>query len=491
MSDILKKAREYEAEQSKKISDEERPFFHLTPYVGWMNDPNGFSFFNGKYHLFYQYNPYAIHWDKMHWGHAVSSDLLHWEYLPASLAPDAWYDRDGCFSGGAIAIDEKTHLLIYTGVLREKQTDGTFLDVQTQCIATGDGENYTKYVNNPVIDEAMLPEGASRNDFRDPRIWKLKDGRFCAAVASRAKDKSGQILLFTSENELSWKYWKVLAENKNRFGKMWECPDFFELDGKYVLIVSPQDMRDDGKEFHNGNGTLCIIGDFDEKTGTFIEQSFQTLDSGLDFYAPQTVLSKDNRRILIGWMQNWDALSIREGEAKWTNQMTLPRELFIKNGRVCQKPSREFDFLRTDEVEYKDVLVNGEVKELSGISGRVIDMELLVKPKADYYKFTVKVAENEEFFTSLSFSPLENKLTLDRRRSGSRRALLHSQNCFVKDYDGELSLRIVLDRFSVEVFINGGEQAMSAVLYTPLEADNISFCAMGNALFDIKKYSLK
>lgn len=151
INEALKKACEYERKKEQEISSQERPVFHLSPRVGWMNDPNGFSYYDGKYHLFYQYHPYDTVWGSMHWGHAVSDDLLHWEYLPVAIAPDEKYDKDGCFSGSALALDDGRHLLMYTGVRREEQPDGTVRDIQAQCIAVGDGLEYKKYEKNPVL----------------------------------------------------------------------------------------------------------------------------------------------------------------------------------------------------------------------------------------------------------------------------------------------------------------------------------------------------
>lgn len=295
MSEMLEKARKYEFTQGQQIKAEDRPAFHITPYVGWMNDPNGFSCYKGEYHLFYQYNPYNTHWDSMHWGHVVSKDLLHWDYLPAALAPDQDYDKVGCFSGSAIELEDGRQLLMYTAVDREILEDGTARDVQTQAVAVGDGKDYVKYDKNPVLTFKNLPEGASRVDFRDPKIWKEKDGNFYCVIGSRPADGSGQILLYRSKNGFEWEFVSTLAENKNRYGKMWECPDFFELDGKYVLLTSPQDMIPEGMEYHNGNGTLCIIGDLDSETHTLKEQFYQSVDYGIDCYAMQTLLAPDGR----------------------------------------------------------------------------------------------------------------------------------------------------------------------------------------------------
>ena len=134
MSEMLEKARKYEDEQGKQIKAEDRPAFHISPYVGWMNDPNGFSYYRGEYHLFYQYNPYDTHWDSMHWGHVVSKDLLHWEYLPAALAPDEDYDKIGCFSGSAIELDDGRQLLMYTAVDHETLEDGSKRDRSTDML---------------------------------------------------------------------------------------------------------------------------------------------------------------------------------------------------------------------------------------------------------------------------------------------------------------------------------------------------------------------
>ena len=175
-SQILRDARRYEEEMEQKIAAEPRPDFHLSARVGWMNDPNGFSYYKGEYHMFYQYHPFSPYWGPMHWGHAVSTDLLHWKQLPAALAPDMDYDRDGCFSGSAVVMPDGRHLLMYTGVVKETQKDGSSREVQTQCVAVGDGLDYEKYAGNPVLDSKQLPENGSRFDFRDPKLWRTADG---------------------------------------------------------------------------------------------------------------------------------------------------------------------------------------------------------------------------------------------------------------------------------------------------------------------------
>ena len=493
ISHTLFEARHYEEIAEQTIPDSTRPAFHLTPRAGWMNDPNGFSIYNGKYHLFYQYYPYESKWGPMHWGHAVSEDLLHWKYLPAAIAPDTPADGSGCFSGSAIQLPDGRQLLMYTGVSAPlPQPDGTRSTVQTQCLAVGDGINYEKYTGNPVITGDDIPEGGSRIDFRDPKIWQAEDGTFRCIAGNRPADGSGQILYYSSPDGFHWKFESVLAENKNRFGLMWECPDFFELDGKHVLLVSPQDMEPDGFEYHNGNGTVGFIGHFDEQSKTFLEEHDQAVDYGIDFYAPQTLLAPDGRRILIAWMQNWDTLSIASLKAPWFGQMTVPRELSIRNGRLYQWPIRELDALRSGHVRYDNVPLSGELV-LDGIRGRQMDITITLRPADEeslYNRFAVWFGMDEKYHTSISFHPSDSIMKIDRKFSGSRRAIIHQRRSKVSHRNGHITFRMILDRFSVEIFINHGEQTITATMPTDLSADGFKFFAGGDVLMDIEKYDL-
>ena len=493
ISQILKEARNYEETEGTQIPSDKRPLFHLTPYIGWMNDPNGFSQYNGKYHLFYQYYPYKKKWGPMHWGHAVTEDLLQWEFLPAAIAPDTEPDSGGCFSGSALSMDNGKHLLLYTGVVKLNDMDeDTFL--QTQCLAEGDGVDYVKYEGNPVLTEADLPEGGSRFAFRDPKPWRVADGTYRALVANNHEGHGGQMLLFRSEDALHWKFDKVFAENHNRLGRMWECPDFFELDGKYVLLGSSQDMLPKGLEYQNGNGTFYLTGSYDEETETFLEEGDHTIDYGIDFYAPQTVLAPDGRRIMIGWMQNWDTCNLHTKSTPWFGQMSIPRELHLKDGILYQTPIRELEELRTDEVVYEDLVLSSEERELDGVSGRMVDLTVEVEaadPEALYRRFAIRFAKNDEFYTEVRFRRKESTVKIDRMYSGSRRAIIHQRKAAVSHEDGKLKLRIILDRFSAEVFIGDGEKVMSTTLETDLSADRIAFLADGAVKLRVTKYTLQ
>ena len=489
MSEVLLKAREYEEKYSAFIGPEERPAFHLSPRVGWMNDPNGFSTYKGRYHLFYQYHPYNTKWGPMHWGHAVSDDLLHWQYLPVAIAPDMPYDKDGCFSGSAIELDDGRQLLVYTGVKRERGEDGRMHDFQTQCLAVGDGLNYVKYEGNPVLTGADVPEGFSVNDFRDPKIFRNADGSFGMVVGNRTDDGSGAILLYRSPDGFHWEFETILDRSYNEFGRMWECPDIFPLDGQDVILTSPQDMCALGLEFHSGNCTLALMGQLEN--GQFLRENVQAIDYGLDFYAPQTLLSEDGRRIMIAWMQNWDTTGGCPEGAKWFGQMTTPREIAIREGRLVQNPVRELDNRHGRRVSYKNVPVHEEVS-LTGVYGRMVDMTVTIKPADDkgYERFRVKFAKGSRHYCSVSYRPGTSTLRLSRTHAGFNRDFVHERKCMVRNQGGEIKLRILLDRYSAEVFVNDGEQALTTTFYTPMTADGISFECSGQALVTVEKYDI-
>ena len=486
----LQAARDYEAAHTADIPPADRPAYHLCPRIGWMNDPNGFCWYNGMYHISYQYYPYATNWRPMHWGHAVSKDLIHWQYLPAALAPEAKCDSSGCFSGSALTLPDGRHLLMYTGV-RKETDDEMDKGIQNLCLALGDGENYTKYPLNPVLTGADLPEGFSEVDFRDPKIWQEEDGSYSCVTGCRAADGSGAILLFRSPDAFHWHFRAILDCSRNEYGRMWECPDFFPLGGKHLILTSPQDMDNVGMEFHNGNGVVCIAGDYNPKTDEFFRQSIASVDYGLDFYATQTTLAPDGRRLMIAWMQNWDALAGQPSEWKWFGQLTFPRELEWRDDRLIQRPARELDELHGRRVGHRHVRVHEE-STLAGVYGRVADMTVRVYPKpgASYGFFRIKFAKGSRQYTSVSYRPDSSVLHLSRAHSGLNRDFVHERECQVRDRGGELELRILLDRYSAEIFVNGGEQTLTTVIYTPQTADGISFESDGEVLVDVEKYDL-
>ena len=485
VSEALKRARAYAQKNITEEINRQKPSFHLCAPIGWINDPNGFSVYKGEYHLFYQYYPYAKAWGPMHWGHSVSKDLVSWKDLPAALAPDKDYDHAGCFSGSALEY-QGWHVLLYTGV-EEKETENGKEIRQTQCLAIGDGVDYQKTEDNPVIYPDGLPQGSSLEDFRDPKIWQEGD-TFYAVMGSRSSDGSGQIPVYTSQNLRNWSLVSILDKCENRYGKMWECPDFFFLGDKAVLLTSPQDMEAEGLEFHSGNGTLCIIGNCRREDFILHREAVQAIDYGLDFYAPQTTLTPDGRRVMIAWLQSWDNYLSPEHLA-WGGMMTIPRELQIKGGRLYQNPIRELEQYRREKIQYDGVKIR-EKQSLEGIKGRQIDLALEIRGEA-YDKFRIYLAMDEKHHTDVIYDRREGILTFDRRYSGDRRDRIHTREMTVEEKDGKLKLRILVDKYSVEIFVNDGEKAMSSLTYTGLEAEGIAFEARGEGEVSVCQYNME
>ncbi len=491
MSEKLNRARAWQREKLDGADVGCQPLYHVTGGVGWINDPNGFSVYQGQYHLFFQYHPYSNLWGPMHWGHVRTRDFVRWERLPVALAPDRDYDRDGCFSGSAVELPDGRQMLMYTGVRKDEEGR----EWQTQCLAVGDGVDYEKYDGNPVLDDRDVPPGGSTVDFRDPRIWREGD-RFLAVAGDRTEDGSGSILLYESEDAFHWRYAGIVDRSGNAYGKMWECPDLFRLDGKWVLLTSPQEMRaDPGGEFHDGYGTLCIIGALDGARG-LLREHIQAIDCGLDFYAPQTLETPEGRRIMIAWMQDWDTATYLPEDLAlpYHCMMTFPRELRLENGRLYQTPVRELEAFRGEAVLCRAVTAS-EPLALPGVTGRAADLTVTVFPAGGENpcrSFTLELARGGSWGITLRWECAAGTLCLDRSAGGFPGDCVNRRSFPVTPREGgSLKMRILLDRWSAETFVNDGQRSASCVFYIPPEAEGIRFSSEGEARAEVEFYPLK
>ena len=373
------------------------------------------------------------------------------------------------------------HVLLYTGV---SQKDGK--EIQNQCIAIGDGKTYEKWQDNPVIKGDIMPEKFDRKDFRDPKIWK-KNGRYYCVVGNRYEENCGQIVLFSSADYKNWRYEKVLLRNDGKNGDMLECPDYLEVDGYPVIICSPQNMHAQKYEFHNGHNSIYIIGDAEKEISDFAWEKKRNLDYGLDFYAPQTTELPDGRRIMVAWMKSWDARVMTKGQ-KWQGMMTLPRELKIKDGKIWQSPVRELEKYKKNPTIYTEQKISGQMS-LDGINGRVIDMT--VEPtNVEGREFKVDVAHNEEYTTTFTYYPEKHQIEIDRTYSGVNADVVCVRKIEIAEKHHAPKLHFIMDRYSVELFINDGEQTASVVIPTPLEANEIIFTSDEAATVNIEKYEI-
>lgn len=482
--EMLKSVNDYVKEHMG--SREELPIFHVSSPIGWINDPNGFSVYGGMIHLFYQYHPYSCEWGPMYWGHCVTEDMVRWRTMPVALAPDQSYDKDGCFSGSAIEVDGK-HVLCYTGRMIDQDKNGKIVERQNQCIAFGNGKEYRKSEYNPVITGDMLPKNFSRQDFRDPKVWE-KNGTYYLIVGNHDNQNKGQVLLFSSKNLLDWKYENVLAKDQQGdIGIMWECPDFFPLGEKYILLCSPQNMMAQGYEFHNGHNSIYYTGSFDYEKKLFKKGIPLSLDYGMDFYAPQTTEMPDGRRVMIAWMKSWDTCLIPR-EQEWQGMMTFPRELKMKCDRLVQTPVHEIDDFRRNRVCYQKKIIAGK-QELPGIRGRIIDLTVEFIQE-EFEIFRIELAHDQRYTTSFIYHVKERILEMDRTYCGVNRDVVCQRKMKLDSENNNLKLRFLMDKYSIELFVNDGCQVATTVIATPMSADRIIFCCDGKAVIDIEKYDI-
>ncbi|KPU27683.1 sucrose-6-phosphate hydrolase [Caloranaerobacter sp. TR13] len=480
----LEKARNYVKENKDKINKKYRMTYHVMAPVGWINDPNGFSYYKGEYHLFYQYHPYSSEWGPMHWGHVKSKDLIKWEDLPVAIAPDMPYDADGCFSGSAIEHDEKLYL-IYTGHIDKTKKPEDIRQIQNIAVSE-DGINFTKIKENPVIGTDTLPQEAKSQDFRDPKVWKKGD-LFYVVVGSRNVDGSGQILMYKSKDLINWEFVNIIAKSSNKIGKMWECPDFFEIDGKDVLIISPQYLESKGDRFNNIYSSIYMIGSLNYEKGIFVHEDYYEIDHGFDFYAPQTLIDDKGRRIMIAWMNVWDRKwPTHELKHGWNGAMTLPRVIQLKGNKITFSPVEEIKKYRNNEYRAVETITN--ISKRLPFDGFALEIEALIDiTHADRAGFKLCKGDKEE--TILYFNKRENKVTLDRNNSGIGPGRVRKTTPNV--IENKIKFRIFVDRSSIEVFINDGEQTMTALIYPSDESNYYEIFADGTAQFLITKWDIK
>lgn len=435
-------------ESIKVTNSRYRLNYHIMGPNGWINDPNGLSYFKGYYHVFFQHHPYSADWGPMHWGHARSKDLIHWESLPIALFPDTPQDADGCFSGSAIVVDDKLYLM-YTGHVLSNPDDPDSYTQNQNIAFSSDGINFQKSIYNPVIP---TPPDDNSKDFRDPKIWYANNHWF-SIIGSKNKSGLGRALLYSSQNLKTWSFLGSLAEAKNADaeGYVWECPDFFKLDGSDILIVSPQGIKPKGNKYKNLFQTGYYVGDFDYKSMNFNHNSFSELDYGHDFYAPQSFQAPDGRRILLGWMNMWES-DMPEKVDGWAGALTFPRELNLINNKLHMNPIEEIQQLRTHKIaegnysQYNSIVLPNNSVEYLGTFDAKSDVQICIKN-----------IENNEIFI-LKISSELNQASLQKYNDFEPRVANLSLE---KQFD----IHILIDSSSAEIFINNGEAVFTERFY--------------------------
>ena len=458
-----------------------RPALHFSPEKNWMNDPNGLVFFKDEYHLFYQHNPHGSTWGPMHWGHAVSKDLISWDELEIALHPD---DSGTIFSGSAVVDWNNT-----TGFFKEEpglvaifthhsEGDHGKQAIQTQSLAYSldNGRSWIKYDGNPVLAHPSKP------DFRDPKVFWHKETKKWIMVLATGQT----ISLYSSANLKEWKFESEFGESCGSHEGVWECPDLFELsieysnDKKWVLIVS----IGDNPNYDEGSRTQYFVGSFDGKKFTSEHEDIKWLDYGKDNYAGVSfsdIPEADGRRIYLGWMSNWRYANQVPTEG-WRSQMTLPRELELheKKGEyyLVQNLVRELDTYFDIKEERKEVIVTEEERTFFEVDDDYLEIILSLKNmNANKYGLTIEHTDSQ--YTTITIDTKENVLVLSREKSGVvdfSDNFPKLQRIRLKD-SNQLHLRIIVDSSSLELFIDGGEQALTSLIFPDKVSKRVSLFA--------------
>jgi beta-fructofuranosidase len=500
-TNALQRANDYIEAHIQAVNPTFRHHLHLMPPIGWMNDPNGFCVYQGEYHLFYQYYPYATSWGPMHWGHAKSKDLLTWENLPVALAPSEPYDASGIFSGCALAVGEELWLY-YTGLsdtgmfcrfdenLLKRAAPLELADGQpgitrqVQCLAVSkDGIHFAKSDLNPVIGSDQVPDHSRVEDFRDPKVW-THGGKYYMACGSMSKDTIGEVLFYVSADGLDWQYLNRLILDGD-FGIAWECPDLFELEGKHVLIFSPVLKPRQGCSFENTHSSIAMIGHFDHDLGVFSTENIQELDQGFDFYAPQTIVGLDGSRVMLAWMNMWEHDYVLDRESHgWNGSMTLPRRLTLQGNQLIQWPIDALAAYHRDEFVLNEACVEGEWS-CPELAGNRMDLDLAVEILSGS-RLTISFFTGSEEGLILEFDKTRNLVLLNRMSSHRPIRNLNEKSdfyrCFNLDCSGTIKLRAILDVCSLELFFNEGQVAMTSLFFPDANSQQLVFKTEGKAM---------
>ncbi|MBL9126855.1 MAG: glycoside hydrolase family 32 protein [Verrucomicrobiales bacterium] len=449
-----------------------RPQFHFTPATNWMNDPNGMVFYDGEYHLFYQFNPFGDKWGHMSWGHAVSRDLVRWEHLPVAL-----YEENGVmiFSGSAVVDWKNTSgfgrdgkppmIALYTGHHTTKP-----LQNQHLAFSNDKGRTWTKYSANPVLD-------IGEKDFRDPKVfWHEPTQRWVMAVAWPVERK---VRFYSSPNLKDWTHQSDFGPAGSTNG-IWECPDLFPLrvEGrrgteKWALIVNVGSGAPAG-----GSGCQYFVGDFDGKEfkpARAASEPALWADWGRDFYAAVSwsdIPKRDGRRLWLGWMSNWEYAN-DVPTSPWRSAMSLPRELSLRQTpgglRLIQRPVRELARLRGKSHHLGNSAMTEANAWLEGLNlgSDLLEIAVEFDSVPDQGELVLRLVTGTNESTAIRYQASSQRLSVDRTRSG--RVDFHpkfggTHEAPVRVTDGRLRLHLWLDASSIEVFGADGETVLTDLI---------------------------
>lgn len=468
-----------------------RPQIHFTPEGHWINDPNGMVYYKGIYHLFFQHHPQSSVWGPMHWGHATSTDLVHWKREPIAIYPDS---IGTIFSGSAIVDSNNTSgfgkngqtplVAIFTqhDTIAERSGSNTFQN-QSLAYSIDNGKTWIKYEHNPVLKNPGL------RDFRDPKVMWYQPGKKWIMTLATAKD----VTFYSSHDLKSWTKESEFGEGRGAHGGGWECPDLFTLDDngkeRWVLIANLNPGAPNG-----GSGTQYFIGDFDGKTFSSDQKETKWLDYGPDDYAGITWSNTAQRKIFMGWMSNWQYAN-QVPTTTFRNAMTITRDLSIKHiGNdmfISSTPVTEMSAIEDKSVVLKNIHIATPVDLTKKVGGFTLPCRLDINfHKTKNFKLLVSNVLGEELL--IGYDKDNNQYFIDRTKSG--------KTDFQKDFPGKhvaprlakdekINMTLIFDVSSVELFADDGLSVMTELFFPNKPYDKISVRSVERT--EIKKIEFK
>lgn len=454
-------------------SDWHRPTYHFLPPSNWMNDPNGLIQWKGNYHLFYQYNPHGAFHATMHWGHAMSEDLVRWKHMPIALAPSPdGPDADGVFSGCAVNVNGVATLM-YTGVHG---------GAQLPCIATSyddDVSTWIKHPENPVISSP--PSELETTIFRDHSVWK-EDDTWYQVIGSGVEGVGGTAVVYRSVDFLNWEFVDSLvaldrvSDGVGKGATGWECPDFFEVDGHHVLVVSMWD--------HQALSVSYFVGQYSDSK--FVPEQEGIVDPGVSFYAPQSFTDDIGRRIMFGWLRESRSVE-SQIDAGWSGVMSLPRVVSVlADGTLGTAPASEVEKLRGAHIHFSGhQLSDDQNLPLGQISGHAMEMAISLAPDVSG-SVTLEVLKSCDGGekTRIAYNADTQTLVIDTSESSLNQDI--NGDVFSLQDAGitgrPIDLRVFVDHSVIEVFLNDAK-AISGRAY-PTSAESVGVNVLADNGFD-------
>ncbi len=436
-----KKINEYSGKYIENLiqkvqSDKFYPTFHIAPFYGLINDPNGLCFKDGYHHIFYQWSPSGPIHSLKYWYHLRTKDYCDFEDCGVAIEPIEPYESHGVYSGSSF-IEDDVHYIFYTGNSR----DDYWNRISTQCLALVKDEKIEKH--GIVIENEHFTE-----HFRDPKVIKLSNDEYRLVLGVQTKELRGQIAMYRSKDLFNFEYEGILNTRYENFGYMWECPDVFDLNGKTVVLFCPQGVKsNENNALQNTSNVVCLVGDcIDERLELVNHLEYQQLDYGFDFYAPQTYTDDKGRRVMIAWVgvgdkDNYDL------DAGWAHMLTVPRELKIANGILYQYPLFELKKLRECEIT-----INSAILKLERTSFELnfnIEENFLLKLSNSRGESMIFTANNKNYVLDKS----NTSIIVDEPNGNVR----YCERVERKDF-----ITIYFDNSVIEIFMNNNRNTMTS-----------------------------